>query len=124
MTFDPNQKRGGPANAGNWAKYENSLPEGALPPAPTRKLTVVYNDGQVETIPVAASGMLPVPHRSDFRSLTELLGFKVNPFSPEMDLTLELALQHPEATVGLHPVFFTTEDAPTTVLGKVVGFEE
>lgn len=114
---------------GNFGAQEFSSPEVHLtePDAPNPavwKLEVGYNDGGIDVLTVGVDGKLPSPHRSDSRFLTQLLGFRSAPFSEGIGLSLSSALTNPIGTLGMHPVFDTTEDSPTTLFGKVKSFIE
>lgn len=85
-------------------------------------LDILYEDKVNERFLVKTSGELPTWHQSDSRVLTDLIGFRITPFSDEIDLSLTLALKNPQMVVGLHPVFDTTEGFPSTALGTVTGF--
>ena len=85
-------------------------------------LGAIYENRIKGRFTLEASGHLPKPHRSDERTLTDLVGFRVDPFTPTIDLSLPPGLRNPDAVVDLHPVFDTTDGFPTTLLGTVTAF--
>ena len=123
MASTDNSRENARRTTGQFGTQERSEPEVSLTEAPTLwNLDVRYDNRMKERFLIESSGHLPTPHQSDSRVLTDLIGFRVEPFSPAIDLSLSLALKHPEMVVGLHPVFDTTEGFPTTVLGTITGF--
>ena len=107
---------------------ELPLPEANSAPAESSadsvwRMDIQYNDGAIDTLRFDSTGELTKPHKSERLTLIDLLGFKLQRFSPSIDIGLGAALADTGLALGLNPVF-DTYDGPTTVLGQIIAFEQ
>lgn len=89
-------------------------------PSPAWTLEVTDQLGRIDTFTGDANGKLTQPTLSNQRVLTRLLGFHHHLFTRgPIPLTFSDYLFTAEAARGMHPIFDTIDDSPTTLFATV-----
>lgn len=87
-------------------------------------LTVKYSaTGDTGVFSIKKDGMLPVPHRSDYKTMYALVGFAAQKLSSEVAYPWEDAPGFENRVVGLVPLFMTN-DGQVGLLATVVSLVE